>query len=163
MMLSLQLGFDADLSGRDNAILSGVLLGGRRAYVQDKLDEIIAFAELEEQIDDPLKTYSSGMRARLGFSVALMMDADLLLIDEVLGVGDVGFQEKARRAMLERIHSEQTVIYVSHSLQTVSQLCKRVVWLDHGHVRGLGEADIILQDYLAAQEERGKQKCVLSA
>ena len=157
MLLSLQLGFDPELSGRDNALLSGVLLGGRRVDVVNKLDEIIAFAELEEQIDDPLKTYSSGMRARLGFSVALKMEADLLLIDEVLGVGDVRFQEKAQKAMLERINSEQTVIYVSHSMNTVAQLCGRVVWLDHGIVRGLGEPGEILEQYrIAQQEDQGR-------
>lgn len=163
MLLSLQLGFDPELSGRDNALLSGVLLGGRRAEVESKLGEIIDFAELEEQIDDPLKTYSSGMRARLGFSVALKMEADLLLIDEVLGVGDVRFQEKAKTAMLERINSEQTVIYVSHSMNTVAQLCGRVVWLDHGVVRGFGESGAILENYRIAQQEDQGRKHVWEA
>ena len=156
MLLSLALGFENELSGRDNARLSGVLLGGRRGYVESKLDEIIEFAELEEQIDDPLKTYSSGMRARLGFSVALMMQADLLLIDEILGAGDEAFQQKARNAMLQRINSEQTVIYVSHSMGTVSRLCQRVVWLDHGKVRGLGDAGEVIECYRQAQRERSK-------
>lgn len=152
MLLSLALGFDPELSGRDNALLSGVLLGGRRSYVESMLDEIIEFAELEEQIDDPLKTYSSGMRARLGFSIALKMKADLLLIDEVLGVGDVRFQKKARQAMMHRISSQQTVIYVSHSLDTVSRLCDRVVWLDHGCVRALGPANEVIDAYMSSQQ-----------
>jgi lipopolysaccharide transport system ATP-binding protein len=151
MLLSLALGFENELSGRDNALLSGVLLGGSRKYVESKLDEIIAFSELEEQIDDPLKTYSSGMRARLGFSVALMMEADLLLIDEVLGVGDLEFQKKAKTAMLNRINSEQTVVYVSHSMGTVAQLCTRVVWLDHGKVARIGDPKKVIRDYRESQ------------
>jgi lipopolysaccharide transport system ATP-binding protein len=155
MLLSLALGFDSELSGRDNALLSGVLLGGSRRYVEHKLDEIIAFAELEEQIDDPVKTYSSGMRARLGFSVAIMMQADLLLIDEVLGVGDIEFQEKAKAAMLDRINSDQTVVYVSHSMGTVAQLCNRVVWLEQGRVMGVGEAKGLIHEHRRSQQRKG--------
>ncbi len=147
MLLSLSLGFDGELSGRDNALLSGVLLGGTRKYVQSVLHEIVEFSELEEQIDEPLKTYSSGMRARLGFSVALKMQTDLMLIDEVLGVGDVGFQMKARDAMLARINSEQTVVYVSHALSTVSQICSRVLWLAEGEVQSFGPAEEVIRDY----------------
>lgn len=154
MLLSLSLGFDPELSGRDNALLSGVLLGGRRRSVTNKLDEILAFAELEARADDPIKTYSSGMRARLGFSVALTMQADLLLIDEVLGVGDLEFQQKAKAAMLERINSEQTVVLVSHSLGMVEQLCPRVLWLDQGRVAMQGERASVLNAYRTRQQER---------
>jgi lipopolysaccharide transport system ATP-binding protein len=154
MLLSLALGFDPELSGRDNARLSGVLLGGSRKFVEDKLDEIIAFAELEEQIDEPLKTYSAGMRARLGFSVALMVEADLMLIDEVLSVGDIEFQNKAKAAMQARIHSDQTVIYVSHSIGTVAQLCSRVVWLDAGRVAGIGRAADVVAAYKKSSRQR---------
>lgn len=154
MLLSLALGFDPELSGRDNALLSGVLLGGSRRAVTAKLDEILAFAELEARADDPLKTYSSGMRARLGFSVALTMQADLLLIDEVLGVGDLEFQQKAKKAMLERINSEQTVVFVSHSLAMVEQLCPRVLWLDQGRLVLHGERGKVLPAYRQHQQDK---------
>ncbi|MEM1190955.1 MAG: ABC transporter ATP-binding protein [Pseudomonadota bacterium] len=147
MLLSLALGFDPELSGRDNALLSGVLLGGSRSYVKSKLKEIIEFSELEDQIDRPLKTYSSGMRARLGFSVGLKMESELLLIDEVLGVGDRSFQNKARKAMRQRIASDQTVVYVSHSLATVAQLCERTLWLDRGSVRYFGDTREAIRQY----------------
>lgn len=152
MLLTLQLGFEPALSGRDNALLSGVLLGARRSFVEEKLDEIIAFAELEASIDAPLKTYSSGMRARLGFSVAMVVEADLVLIDEVLGVGDIKFQEKARRAMQARIRSQQTVVYVSHSAETVRELCSRIIWLQHGAIKAIGDPDEVLQRYTEAQQ-----------
>lgn len=151
MLLSLQLGFDPELSGRENALLSGVLLGARRSYVEERLDEITAFAELETSIHDPLKTYSSGMRARLGFAVAMIIEADLVLIDEVLGVGDIKFQIKARQAMQERIRSEQTVVYVSHSTETVRELCSRVIWLQNGSIKAIGSTDEVLERYLGAQ------------
>ncbi|MEM1145505.1 MAG: ATP-binding cassette domain-containing protein, partial [Pseudomonadota bacterium] len=163
MLLSLSLGFDGELTGRDNALLSGVLLGGRRRFVESKLEEIIAFAELEEQVDDPLKTYSSGMRARLGFSVALMMQADLMLIDEVLGVGDGSFQKKARDAMLARVNSEQTVVYVSHAMNTVTEICQRTLWLDHGHVMALGPTDEVIAAYERTVSEAPKARPQLIA
>ncbi|WP_200242364.1 ABC transporter ATP-binding protein [Lamprobacter modestohalophilus] len=154
MMLSLGLGFDPELSGRDNALIGGVLLGGRRREVKQRVDQMIAFAELEEQSKDPVKTYSSGMKARLGFSVALTMEADLLLIDEVLGVGDQAFQQKAKAAMLSRINSEQTVVFVSHSLAMVTQLCNRVVWLERGRVRQQGSAVDIVEAYKIEQQNK---------
>jgi lipopolysaccharide transport system ATP-binding protein len=147
MLLSLGLGFDPELSGRDNALLSGVFLGGSRRYVQTRLADIIAFAELEERIDAPLKTYSSGMRARLGFAVGVMMEADLLLIDEVLSVGDARFREKAEKAMTERIASQQTIVLASHSLAQVTKLADRVVWLDEGKVAGIGRASEVIAAY----------------
>ncbi len=146
-LLSLSLGFDAELSGRDNAIISGMLLGGRKKDVLGRLDEIIEFSELHEFIDQPIKTYSSGMRARLGFSVALKMNTELLLIDEVMGVGDGYFQQKAELAMVAKINSAQTVVLVSHSMHQIEKLCSRVLWLDKGKVKMLGNTNETLHQY----------------
>lgn len=146
-LLSLALGFDVELSGRDNAIISGMLLGSRKRDVLAKLDEIIEFSELQKYIDKPIKTYSSGMRARLGFSVALKMHSELLLIDEVLGVGDGKFKRKATNAMINKISSEQTVVLVSHSMGQIKKLCNRVLWLDAGKVKMIGAADEVVREY----------------
>lgn len=146
-LLSLTLGFDFELSGRDNAIISGMFLGSRKQDVIAMLDEIVEFAELEAHIDKPMKTYSSGMRARLGFSVALKMQSELLLIDEVLGVGDGIFKRKATKAMADKICSDQTVVLVSHSLGQVKRLCNRALWMEKGKVRALGKADEVVDEY----------------
>jgi lipopolysaccharide transport system ATP-binding protein len=146
-LLSLSLGFDAELSGRDNAILSGMLLGGRKREVLEKLDEIIEFSELENFIDKPIKTYSAGMRPRLGFSVALKMKSELLLIDEVLGVGDGKFKRKATTALADKINSNQTVVVVSHSLNQIKKLADRVLWLDEGKVKMIDEPENVLREY----------------
>lgn len=146
-LLALALGFDAELSGRDNAILSGMLLGGRKDEVLGRLDDIIEFSELDEFIDKPIKTYSSGMRSRLGFSVAVKMQSELLLIDEVMGVGDGKFKQKASHAMMDKINSEQSVVLVSHSMNLVQMLCDRVLWLDAGKIKKIGKPDSVVGEY----------------
>jgi lipopolysaccharide transport system ATP-binding protein len=133
-LLSLSLGFDPELTGRDNAIISGMLLGGRRKEVVELLEEIIEFSELGDFIDKPIKTYSSGMRSRL-------------LIDEVLGVGDAKFKHKAEDAMVGKINSEQTVVLVSHSMVQIDNLCDRVLWLDSGKTRMIGAPSRIINEY----------------
>ena len=148
-LLSLSLGFDTGLSGRDNALISGMLLGGRRKEVLDRLDSIIEFSELKNFIDQPIKTYSSGMRARLAFSVALEINAELLLIDKVLSVGDGKFRLKAEAAMIDKISSQQTVVLVSHSMAQIESLCDRVLWLDAGRVKMLGDTKTVLLEYNA--------------
>lgn len=147
-LLSLGLGFDPELSGRSNAIILGMFLGGKKAEVLSKIDDIVEFSELGAFIEKPLKTYSSGMRARLGFSVAITMHADLLLIDEVLSVGDAGFRTKAEIAMARKIDSDQTVVIVSHSIPLVNRLCNRVVWLHNGRVRDVGDSGQVTEAYL---------------
>jgi lipopolysaccharide transport system ATP-binding protein len=147
-LLSLSLGFDPQLSGRENILISGMLLGARKQEVAGKTADIIAFSELGGKIDEPLKTYSSGMRARLGFSIALEMHAELLLIDEVLGVGDGKFRKKAQAAMINKIGSDQTVVFVSHSMDHVRQLCNRVVWLHDGRIRHSGPTEQTVDKYL---------------
>jgi lipopolysaccharide transport system ATP-binding protein len=152
-LLSLQVGFIPHLTGRQNAILSGMLLGLHRREIERRMDEIVAFSELDEFIDEPVRAYSVGMRARLGFSVAFQADPDVLLVDEVLGVGDVAFRKKSSEAMRERIRSNKTVVLVSHGLQTIEDLCDRVIWIDSGKSREEGWVKRILELYEAQQNK----------
>ncbi len=153
-LLSLQTGFVPYLTGRQNAILSGILLGLRRREVEAKMDTIIAFSELGGFIDQPLSTYSSGMRARLGFSVAYQVEPDILLIDETLGVGDEEFKIKSTQAMHERIRSDKTIVLVSHSSGSIRTLCDRAVWLDEGVTRLVGDVEEVTAAYHADLERR---------
>ncbi len=146
-MLSLQVGFLPQLSGRENAILSGMLLGLERAEAERRIADIEAFADLGNHFDAPLATYSSGMRARLGFSTALYSAADVLLIDEVLGVGDWDFRAKSTAAIKELIRSNRTVILASHNLETVRELCGRTIWIDKGRARAVGTTEDVLAQY----------------
>lgn len=147
-LLSLNMGFNVELSGRTNAIINAMLIGFSRKEAEARLDKIIAFAELEDWIDDPIKTYSAGMQARLGFGVALEMSPDILLVDEVFGVGDQRFQEKSTAAMREKMASNQTTIFVSHDLHSISALCSRCVWLHDGRTLAEGPPDEIIAHYL---------------
>lgn len=147
-LLALSVGFDPNLSGSDNLIISCMFLGATRSEARAMHDEIVRFAELEDYINQPLKTYSSGMRARLGFSVGLKMEADLMLVDEVLGVGDASFREKASKAMKKRINSDQAVMLVSHNSNSIVDLCDRVIWLENGEVRQSGDSGPVMDEYL---------------
>jgi lipopolysaccharide transport system ATP-binding protein len=146
-LLALGAGFNHDLDGRINILLNGMLLGFSKKKVEDKIAEIIDFSELSDAIDDPLKTYSSGMRSRLAFSIAIQMCPDVLLIDEALGVGDAGFLEKSGRALRERVQSKQTVVLVSHHAETIKDLCNRVIWIEDGVLRKEGDATEVLREY----------------
>jgi len=146
-LLSLGVGFINHLTGRENAILSGILLGMRRQRVEEKMQEIIDFSELHDFIDEPLRTYSSGMRARLAFSVAFQADPSILLVDEVLGVGDMEFNIKSTAVMKERISSNRTVVIVSHQMETMRELCDRVVWIEQGKTLMEGDATEVLDKY----------------
>lgn len=146
-LLSLGVGFVPHLSGRQNAMLSGMLLGLRRSEIAQRMDAIIDFSGLDQFIDQPLHTYSSGMRARLGFSVAIQVDPDVLLIDEVLGVGDEEFRTKSTAEMKRLIKSDKTVVLVSHNLSTVRELCDRLVWIENGHVSQTGSTAEVLTHY----------------
>jgi lipopolysaccharide transport system ATP-binding protein len=146
-LMALQAGFDPELSGRLNILVSGMLLGFRKADIKKNMDKIIAFSELENFIDRPVKAYSTGMKARLGFSLALEMNPDVLLIDEVLGVGDVQFRKKAVAVMKEKFLSEQTIVLVSHDAITVKTLCNRAVWIENGVTRMAGPSDQVVTAY----------------
>jgi len=149
-LLTLQVGFSHELSGRDNAIMGAMLLGHTRAEAEESLDRIIDFSGLGDWINEPLKSYSSGMRARLGFAVAMEMSPDIMLVDEVFGVGDVTFRQKSTERMKSRISSGQTVVLVSHSLPVVQELCTRVVWLENGRILMQGDTKEIVAEYQKA-------------
>jgi lipopolysaccharide transport system ATP-binding protein len=149
-LLSLSVGFMQHLSGRDNAILSGLMLGLRRRDILQRLPKIREFSELGAFFDQPISSYSTGMLMRLGFSVAMQVDPDILLIDEVLAVGDAEFQEKSGNALRERIHGGTTVVFVSHGDAQVRQVCDRLVWIEHGRSMMEGAVDDVLQAYHAA-------------
>lgn len=147
-MLELGSGFDAELTGRENILLNGAILGYTKAFLLPRVEDIIAFSELAEFIDMPLKTYSSGMLARLAFSIAAVVEPDVLIVDEILSVGDEHFQRKSRARMLEMMQSAgTTVLFVSHNLKQLREMCDRVVWLDHGRVRAFGDAEEICDAY----------------
>jgi lipopolysaccharide transport system ATP-binding protein len=146
-LLSLGLGFQPQLSGRDNARLSAMLQGNSRDEAEALLDAILEFSELGQSFDEPVKTYSAGMMARLGFTTAIMTQVDILLIDEVLAVGDVEFRKKARKAMRDKIAGKQTVMLVSHAEPQIRSLCDRAILLDEGALVFDGPVDTALQHY----------------
>lgn len=146
-LLTLGLGFNRELTGRDNAILSLMLQGASRGEALDRLQAIKEFSELDGFFDRPVRTYSSGMRSRLGFATALESDVDLLLIDETLSVGDKSFNKKAERALLEKMSGSQTVIFVSHNAQQVQRLCQRAIWLEKGSVAAEGDVSQVTECY----------------
>lgn len=146
-LLTIGLGFRPDLSGRDNALLAAMLQGATKAQAKGFLEGIKAFSELGDSFEEPVKTYSAGMRSRLGFTTALMTHVDILLIDEVLSVGDARFREKAQEAMIERVSGDQTVVFVSHMEGQVREICNRAICLDAGSIVAEGEPDQVLQTY----------------
>jgi lipopolysaccharide transport system ATP-binding protein len=146
-LLSLGLGFKNDLSGRDNAMLAAMLQGSMRPQALSFLEEIKDFSDLGDSFEEPVKTYSAGMRARLSFTAALMTHVDILLIDEVLSVGDAHFRQKASDAMKERITSNLTMVFVSHMVDQVKKLCDRAILLENGRIVAQGDPSDVLESY----------------
>ena len=146
-MLELGSGFDPELTGRENVFLNGAILGYTEAFLKEKFDEILEFSELGSFIDMPLKTYSSGMMMRLAFSVATIVRPEILIVDEILAVGDEAFQKKSRAKMMELMGGGTTVLYVSHNLDQIRELCSKVVWLDHGEVLKKGDTKEVCDAY----------------
>lgn len=146
-MLELGSGFDMDLSGRENVYLNGAILGYSKTFLDEKFDEILKFSELGEFIEQPIRNYSSGMLMRLAFSIATVVNPEILIVDEILAVGDADFQEKSKKRMLELMGGGTTVLFVSHSIAQIREMCDRVVWLDHGQVKMIGEASEICDAY----------------
>ncbi len=153
-LIEIGAGFHPDLTGRENVYLNGTVMGMRRKEINGKFDRIVAFAELEKFIDTPIKYYSSGMQVRLGFSVAAHVDPDVLLIDEVLSVGDASFQIKCLDKLAELKAQDKTIILVSHNMANIQQHAKKVLWLDRGGVRGYGDPDTVIDQYLRSVRER---------
>ena len=147
-MLELGSGFDYDLTGRENIFLNGAILGYSESFLKSKYDEIVAFSELGEFIDIPVRNYSSGMIMRLAFSIASMVSPDILIVDEILAVGDAAFQEKSYARMTELMSHGTTVLLVSHNIDQIRRLCDRVIWLDHGKVQAIGNTEEICSAYM---------------
>lgn len=154
-LIELGAGFDMDLTARENIYLNGAVLGYSRSFIDKNFDEIVSFAELQDFIDVPVKNYSSGMVARLGFAIATQVRADILIVDEILAVGDFMFQQKCYKRMEEMLSGGTTLLFVSHDAEQVKKLCSRAIWLDHGHVMADGRAADVCEEYrLAIEAER---------
>ena len=146
-LLSLGVGFNKDLTGRENVVLGGLAAGLTREAMDDRYEEIVAFAELEDYMDMPMRTYSSGMYGRLGFSVAVNMDPDILVIDEALSVGDAKFRKKSTEKMKQLCGEDRTVVLVTHAMGSVKKLCDRAIWVHKGEVVMKDRAKNVVRDY----------------
>ena len=149
-MLELGSGFDFDLTGRENVFLNGAILGYSEQFLKEKYEEIVAFSELGQFIDVPLRNYSSGMVVRLAFSIATVVQPDILIVDEILAVGDADFQTKSKKRMMELMGGGTTVLFVSHDLGQIQEICNRVIWLEHGQVRTCGPTKNVCNLYVSA-------------
>lgn len=146
-MLELGSGFDFDLNGKENIFLNGSILGYSEEFLKNKYNQIVEFSELGQFINEPLRNYSSGMVMRLAFSIATVVNPDILIVDEILAVGDADFQEKSKRRMLEMMSGGTTVIFVSHTMEQIREMCNRVVWLDSGTVKMIGDTKTVCDAY----------------
>lgn len=147
-MLELGSGFDFDLTGKENIYLNGAILGYSKKFLDEKYEEILNFSELGEFIDVPIRNYSSGMMMRLAFSIATVINPEILIVDEILSVGDEAFQQKSRKRMIELMSGGTTVLFVSHSLEQIREMCNRVVWLDHGEIHMIGNTKEVCDKYV---------------
>ena len=147
-LIELGAGFDGELTARENIFLNGAVLGYSHKFMEEHFDEIVDFAELRDFLDMPIKNYSSGMSARLGFAVATVVRPDILICDEVLAVGDYAFQQKCEKHMTDMREAGTTLLYVSHNMESVKKVCDKALWLDKGVVRDIGPVDIIADEYM---------------
>jgi ABC-2 type transport system ATP-binding protein len=146
-MLELGSGFDYDLTGRENIFLNGAILGYSEEFLKGKYQEILDFSELGDFIEAPIRNYSSGMLARLAFSIATVVKPEVLIVDEILSVGDAAFQEKSRKRMLELMGGGTTVLFVSHNTEQIREMCKTVVWLERGRIKMVDKAQEVCNAY----------------
>ena len=146
-LIELGAGFDGDLTARENIYMNGAIMGYDRKFMDEHFEEIVEFSELREFLDVPVKNFSSGMIARLGFSIATIVEAEILIIDEILAVGDAAFQKKCEQRMEKMLSGGTTLVFVSHSGDQVKRLCKRAVWIDHGEVQMQGDSDEVYDAY----------------
>lgn len=147
-LIELGAGFDPELTARENIYLNGALLGYSRKFLNDHFEEIVSFAELQDFLDVPIKNFSSGMAARLGFSIATVTKPDILIVDEVLAVGDIGFQMKCKARMEELLSDGTTLLFVSHSIEQVKELCQNAIWIDKGEIKAKGNIQEVSENYL---------------
>ena len=150
-MIELGAGFDLELTARENIYLNGAILGYQKKFIEDKFEEIVEFSELKDFLDVPVKNFSSGMIAKLAFSIATVVEPEILIVDEILSVGDIKFQEKSKNKMMEMIKGGTTVLYVSHSLESIVELCDKVVWIEHGKLIKMGKTKEICDEYYKKQ------------
>lgn len=147
-MLELGAGFDQDLSARENIYLNGAILGYSKEFLDEKYQQIVDFSELHDFMDNPIRTYSSGMMIRLAFSIATIVEPEVLIVDEILSVGDASFAEKSGKRMKELMSGGTTVLMVSHVLEQIREMCDRVIWIDHGKIRMDGDPNEVCDAYL---------------
>ena len=152
-LIELGAGFDQECTARENIFLNGCVLGHSLKFMEEHFDEIVDFAEIHKFLDSPIKNYSSGMRARLGFAIATMVKPDILIVDEVLAVGDYKFQQKCFERMRELLNGGTTLLFVSHSIDQVRKLCDHAVWIDHGNPRMVGEVNEVCDAYMAEMKK----------
>ena len=152
-LLELGAGFDPELTGRENIIMNGLILGMTKAEIRSRFDWIVDFSEMEQFLDVPLKNYSSGMKSRLGFSVATSYHPDILIADEVLSTGDSTFQKKCEQRMQELLSDGTTLLFVSHSPKAISTMCRHVLWIDHGRMKQVGATEKVLEAYCGQTNE----------
>jgi len=146
-LIELGAGFDFELTARENIFLNGAILGYSRKFMKEKFDEIVEFAELRDFLDVPLKNFSSGMQARLGFAIATIVDPDILIVDEILAVGDFHFQEKCEKRINSMLEKGTTIVMVSHSIDQIERMCQRVLWLEKGRMKMIGNAKEVCEAY----------------
>ena len=152
-LIELGAGFDGELTARENIFLNGAVLGYNHKFMQEHFDEIVDFAELRDFLDMPIKNYSSGMAARLGFAIATVVRPDILICDEVLAVGDYAFQQKCEKRMTDMRNAGTTLLYVSHNMDSVRNVCEKALWLDRGVIKDIGAVEIIAEEYLRFERE----------
>lgn len=153
-MIELGAGFDMELTAKENVFLNGAILGYTKEFLQDKYEEIVDFAEIRPFMEVPVRNFSSGMVARLAFSIATLVSPQILLVDEILSVGDPPFQEKSQAKMMSMINGGATVVFVSHSLEQVEKICNKALWIDHGEMKMLGNVDDVLKEYRAFNDSK---------
>ena len=149
-LIELGAGFDPELTARENIFLNGALLGYSKRFIESHFQEIVDFAELNNFIDVPIKNFSSGMSARLGFAIATVQKPDILIVDEVLAVGDFAFQQKCKERMEHLLSNGTTLLFVSHSIEQVKELCSNAIWINNGEVRAIGDTYSVSQEYISS-------------
>ena len=149
-LIELGAGFDPELTARENIFLNGALLGYSKRFIESHFQEIVDFAELNDFIDVPIKNFSSGMSARLGFAIATVQKPDILIVDEVLAVGDFSFQQKCKERMENLLSNGTTLLFVSHSIEQVKELCSNAIWINNGEVRAIGDTYSVSQEYISS-------------
>ena len=152
-LIELGAGFDPEMTARENIYLNGCVLGHTEKFMKEHFNEIVEFAELEQFLDSPIKNFSSGMAARLGFSIATMVKPDILIVDEILSVGDYKFRQKCEERMNELLSGGTTLLFVSHSIEEVKRICDHAIWIDHGVARMQGEVNEVCNAYMAEMEQ----------